>query len=298
MRRSISSVFAEKIISRMSSKQMLSDGQAYEKLLQEMLECEEVPYRLDYKFFTVDVKKEVLDGMDYYILNSESKENSNKIMYFHGGAYINQPLYWHWMFLNKFAGDTKTEIWVPIYPKIPYHNADYAYKLLIKLYEVFSDTVKDGKIIFMGDSAGGGLVLGMAQQLRDMQVKQPEELIMISPWLDVTMSSPDIKEIEANDAMLGSNGLRVCGEYWAGGRETKDPMVSPLYGDLKGLGRMTVFTGTHDILNPDSRSLLKRAEEQQIAVDFNEKECMGHVYPLWPIPEAKEAVQKIETKVV
>jgi acetyl esterase/lipase len=135
--------------------------------------------------------------------------------------------------------------------------------------------------------------MGMAQQVRDMQIRQPEELIMISPWLDVTMSSPDIKEIEEKDVMLGSNGLRVCGEYWAGGREMNDPMVSPLYGELKGLGRMTIFIGTHDILNPDSRNLLKKAETQQVTIDFNEKEFMGHVYPLWPISEAKEDIQKM-----
>jgi acetyl esterase/lipase len=298
MRRSISSILVEKIISNALGKQVITDELAYKKTIQEMLQQVEVPYELNYKRFKVDVKKEVIDGMDYYILNSDNRENRNKIMYFHGGAYLDQPIWPHWKFLNKIASNSKTEIWVPIYPKIPFHNADYAYKSLIELYKIFIESVKDGEIIFMGDSSGGGLVLGMAQQLKDRQVKQPAELIMISPWLDVSMTSPYIKEFEEKDAMLRSKGLRVCGEFWAGDKDAKDPTVSPLYGEIKGLGRMTVFIGTYDILYPDSYNLFKKAESQQITVDFNEKEYMGHVYPLWPIYEAKEVIQKIENIVV
>lgn len=298
MKRSISSILVGKVISKMPTKEKLSNLQSFEKEIQEMRKQGEVPYQLDYKKFSVNVNKAVINGMDYYILNDKGKENKNKIMYFHGGAYLNQPISLHWKLLNRIARETKTEIWVPIYPKIPYHNADYVYQLLIALYKIFSDSVQGGKIILMGDSAGGGLVLGMAQQLRELPIKQPAELIMISPWLDVTMSSPGIKEIEAKDIMLGSCGLRVCGELWAGNKETRDQMVSPLYGELKGLGRITVFTGTYDILNVDARSLLKKANDQEAAIDFNEKEYMGHVYPLLPIYEAKEVIRKIENIVI
>lgn len=278
----------------MPTKQKLTDLQLFEDEIQEMLKKGEIPYQLDYKRFTVDVKKKVINGMDYYLLNSGNQENKNKIMYFHGGAYLSQPVSLHWKMLNKIAKDTKTEIWVPIYPKIPYHDADYAYQLLMDLYMIFADSVEAGEIILMGDSAGGGLVLGMAQQLRALSLKQPAELIMISPWLDVNMYSPDIKRIEAKDVMLGSCGLRVCGKLWAGDKEANNPMVSPLYGELKGLGRMTVFTGTYDILNADARNLLNKAQNQKTTLDFNEKEYMGHVYPLLPIYEAKEVIRKIE----
>jgi acetyl esterase/lipase len=295
MKRSISSIIFDKLIAKMPMKKLLTDQQTFENALQDRLKQGEIPYQLKYKRFTVDVKEDAIAGMDYYILNPKKKKNKNKILYFHGGGYIEQPVSLHWRFLNKIARDTGTEIWVPIYPIIPYYNADYAYKSLLILYELFSASLENGNIILMGDSAGGGLVLGMAQQIRDMQLKQPADLIMISPWLDVTMSSPAIKEIEPKDVMLGSCGLGICGELWAGNKQTKDPMVSPLYGELNGLGRMTVFTGTCDILNADAHSLLKKAASQNITIDFNEKQYMGHVYPVLPIHEAKEAIRKIET---
>lgn len=295
---SLASFFVNRIIVRTARKKGLTEPELFQRRIERLLAQGEVPYQLDYKRFTVDIKKASLDGMDYYVLNSDKKENTNKIMYFHGGAFISQPAPQHWKFLNRISEDTKTEIWVPIYPKVPYHNADYAYKRLMELYKVFADSVKEGKIILMGDSAGGNMVLGMAQQIKALDMKQPSELVMISPLFDATMSSPKIKEIEPKDVMLGSYGTRKCAEIWAGDKDIRDPLVSPLYGDITGLGRMTIFTGTHDILNPDSHRFMEKVEKQQIAIDFNEKKQMQHVYPLLPIPEAKESIRKIEAIVV
>jgi len=298
MRRSISSIVVDRIISHIPGKRMTSNKLTYNKSVQAIYKRGEGAYKLTYKSFSVDVKKETIYGIEYIILNSKNNRNNrtmSKIMYFHGGAYLHQPRILHWRFLNKIAKDTAAQIWVPIYPKIPFHNAKEAYKVLMKLYAVFAETVKEEKIIFMGDSSGGGLVLGMAQQIRNRDIKQPAELIMISPWLDVTVSSPYVKDIERRDSMLSSNGLRICGEYWAGRKSKKDPMVSPLYGDIRGLGRMTVFTGTHDILYIDSYQLYKKAKQYYIAIDYIKKKYMGHIYPLWPIPEAREAIQKIES---
>lgn len=93
---------------------------------------------------------------------------------------------------------------------------NYSYKLLLELYKIFTASIKEDRIILMGDSAGGGLGLGVAQQLRRMNVKQPSELIMISPFLDAAMSSAKIDEVEPRDIMLGSYGLRRCGELQKG----------------------------------------------------------------------------------
>lgn len=298
MKRSISSIVVDRIISRIPGKRMASNKLIYKKSVQTLYMKGEGPYKLTFKSFTVDFSKKSFNGMEYYVLNSKSNSNKNKMMYFHGGAYLHQPRMLHWRFLNKIAKDTGTEIWVPIYPKIPFHSAEEAYRLLLELYKVFAESVTDGNVIFMGDSSGGGLVLGMAEQIKDMKIKQPTELIMISPWLDVTLTSPYIKDIETRDSMLSSNGLRVCGDYWAGDKEKENPMVSPLYGDISGLGRMTIFIGTHDILYVDAFNLYQKAKEQKIAIDYNKKKYMGHVYPLWPIPEAREVIQKIERIIV
>lgn len=296
--RSVASILVDKAIANTPRKKGLTEPTLFDQRINELIAKGETPYQLDYKRFTVDIKKSSLKGMDYYILNSDKKENKNKIMYFHGGAFISQPIAQHWKFLNKISEDTSTEIWVPIYPKVPYHHAEHSYQRLIELYKFFANSVDEGKIILMGDSAGGNLVLGMSQQIKALKIKQPTELIMISPYLDATLSSPEIKEIEPKDVMLGSYGTQMCAKLWAGDKDIKDPMISPLYGDITGLGQMTIFTGTHDIINPDSHRLLEKAEGLQITIDFNEEKQMQHVYPLLPIPEAKKVIRKIEAIVL
>lgn len=54
-------------------------------------------------------------------------------------------------------------------------------------------------LILMGDSAGGGFVLALAQFMKQEEVPQPSQLILLSPWLDLSLSNPNIKEIDPSD---------------------------------------------------------------------------------------------------
>jgi acetyl esterase/lipase len=65
--------------------------------------------------------------------------------------------------------------------------------------------------------------------------------------------------------------------------------VSPLFGDLTGIGRITLFSGTHDITNADAHALARRARAAQHPFDLHERPNLLHVYPLLPIPEGAEA---------
>ena len=297
--RSVASIFVDCLLIVTKRKKRLADRAVFDHRVQNLLAQGETPYELAYDKFSVDVQKAMLNGMEYYILRSDNKTNPNKIMYFHGGGFISQPIAQHWKMLNTIAGDTGAEIWVPVYPKIPYHTAAEVYPLLHKLYAMFANSVgDDGHMILMGDSAGGNMVLSMAEQLKKLPVRQPSELIMISPYLDATLPSPDTEKIDPKDLMLGIYGTHRCGELWAGETALDDPVISPLNGDINGLGFMTVFTGTHDIINPDTHRLLEKAQLLRIPMDLIEVKKMQHVYPLLPIPEAKRAIRTIEAIVM
>ncbi|WP_264079185.1 alpha/beta hydrolase, partial [Mycobacterium szulgai] len=71
-------------------------------------------------------------------------------------------------------------------------------------------------------------------------------------------------------------------EQWRGDLPVDDPRCSPLAGDLAGLGPLTVFSGTRDILNPDARALVQKAGAAGVAVDYHERSGLLHVYPLLP----------------
>ncbi len=83
--------------------------------------------------------------------------------------------------------------------------------------------------------------------------------------------------------------MHVWGEYWANGRDRHDYRLSPIYGVPDGLHDVTVFYGTDEIFVPDMRRLEAFLSGQK-NVRFFVGEGMSHVYPLFPIPEGRAAL--------
>ncbi|MDF2443616.1 MAG: hypothetical protein JWR01_1819, partial [Subtercola sp.] len=94
--------------------------------------------------------------------------------------------------------------------------------------------------------------------------------------------NPRIPEVQPTDPWLATPGGKVLAELWRGDRDLLDPVVSPLAGDLAGLGPITMFSGTRDVLNPDAHLLVEKAAAAGVELDFHEGEGQVHVYPLLP----------------
>jgi acetyl esterase/lipase len=75
-------------------------------------------------------------------------------------------------------------------------------------------------------------VLGLAQTFEEPGLPQPRRLVLISPWLDLTLSNPDLPAVEARDPWLSIAGTREAGTAWADGDDPTDPQLSPLNGPL------------------------------------------------------------------
>lgn len=103
----------------------------------------------------------------------------------------------------------------------------------------------------MRDSAGGGLTVAIAQQLRDKGITAVG-LVLISPWLDAEVSDPQQLRLEPLDRMLGIRGLREAARQYAAGLPLADPLVSPLNGSVTDLPSVTIFTSIADLLEPDT----------------------------------------------
>ncbi|QOW60392.1 alpha/beta hydrolase [Treponema pedis] len=230
-----------------------------------------------------------IDGMQVFIWNDFYNQNQKIILYIHGGSYINHAVNQHYTAVTTIAKAAGAKVIFPVYPLAPKTTYKTVYRQLNELYKEILKTSSAEKITVIGDSAGGGLALGFALYLRDTQQAQPARLVLFSPWVDVTMTNPEIKNYESTDPMLYGPYLALAGEAWAGGKENiKEPYVSPAYGNFNGIAPIITFTGTHDILYPDIlkfHSLLK-AQGVEHSVVIAEK--MNHAYALYPIPEAKQ----------
>ena len=217
------------------------------------------------------------------------------IFYCHGGAYIHDFSHFHWRFMQKLMDRTGAAIVAAGYRLAPYGTWAEAFGLILPAYTRFARAYPKRKLILMGDSAGGGLAAALALELLRRGERVPDELILLSPWMDVNTDDPAIDPFVSRDPWL-TPAVRACGRWWAGEADTKDPRVSPAYGPVERLDHVTIFAGTREILNPDSVKLFRRLDptkDNELIIGAG----MFHVYPLLPIPEARPAVERIVEKI-
>ena len=217
------------------------------------------------------------------------------ILYFHGGAYMSNLRTEHWSLIAKLITKTCATIVVPDYPLTPDSNCKETYDFIKDLFTRLITEYPSEQIVFMGDSAGGGLALGFTQQLRDENKKQPDQIIIFSPWLDVTMCNPMLERLEKEDNLLSIAGLKNAGQKYAADLDLKDFRVSPVYGDLTGLCRISLFTGTKDILNADARKLKQLMKDQNINLNYFEYPDMIHDWVIiTSLKESHDVINKVD----
>lgn len=270
------------------------------KEYQKLLEKSQAGYTLPDYARTMYHARESKELENTIVIEPKNQKSQRTIFYLHGGAYWFQPMVAHFRMLSKLAESLAAQIIMPIYPKAPYYHAEDAHKMVAQTYDKMLEklAIDPEKLTIMGDSAGGGLALSFMQVLRESKKNMPKRAILLSPWLDVTGTNPQIRSLQKKDPMLPSDRLSYCGEVYAGELSTYSPLVSPLFGDLSDLPPIDVFVGTHDILYADARGLEEQAKEEQLPIRIWSYQHMNHVFVTYPIPEAKEALTIIKNLIL
>lgn len=283
-------------LKRDKSYYKMQDDTTFQKYLDACREATDKGYQLDQSAVYGTLKEEKLYDMQVFSWNDNNTADQETIFYLAGGSYLNNPSPYHISMLKNLSERLNAKIILPIYPKAPSYTYDYAMPRLVNLYRDYY--TKNKNITLMGDSAGGGLALGLAHALTHEETPpkdlQPKHIILLSPWLDVSMSHQEIPKYENADPILSAWGLRRVGQLWARDADKMNhEYVSPKNGSFDNLAPITLFTGTREIFYPDIRDFHKTLETAKHPVKYFEKEGMNHVYPIYPIAEAKEAQDQI-----
>ena len=284
MSKSISAKFASEVLELFSMYMDKNGEKLIEKALQEGEKPSSPP--LIPKTRIEDLK----NGRVFYA-NEDSKSGIT-VFYLHGGAYFMDFALSHWKFINKLIKGADAQVIAPAYRRLPFATWQEAFDLIIPLYKEYCETHPDQKIILMGDSAGGGLAAALAEQFKADGIRLPDELILLSSWVDISMENEQIKEYEPRDPFLPMSQLVMCAEYWRGELDIHDRRVGPIYGDVKGIRNVTAFVGTCELFYPDVTKFFGMLDEDP-SNELIVGEEMNHVYPLFPIEEAGPAVEKI-----
>ncbi len=249
----------------------------------------EMPSSFKRKFI---VKSHEIDRHIIWTISPKSNSTDQVVLYLHGGAYLYGLSGEYWTMIEEMIHHTKATYIIPDYPLVPEFTATDVHGFVQKVYDWVAESRDVSKITFLGDSAGAGLVLGFTHTLMIERKKLPKQVIALSPWLDVSLDNPDIAEIENKDPLLSSKGLKLVGKAYAGEWNTKDPRISPIYGNFKGFPPITVFISTYDILYADVEKWRNQISDHDIQISFNVYPKLFHDWLIVPILKESQLVLK------
>ncbi|MET7992144.1 alpha/beta hydrolase [Amycolatopsis sp. NPDC005232] len=232
------------------------------------------------------VDRTTFESWPVFTLSPPGGGSRGTIFYLHGGGHATELSPLHWSFLVKLVTATGWSAVVPVFPLAPTATHRDVQPVLKRLYE----KQPEGRVAIVGDSSGGGLALALAQALA--KDRRPEQLILLSPWLDATMENPEIAVLEPVDPFSTKAGMVRFARQFAGADPLSSPSLSPVRGPLEDLGRITVFAGSVDILTPDARVLRDQAGPGT-TVDLREYPGKTHMWMLLSEPDGAAIVEEI-----
>lgn len=234
---------------------------------------------------TTRVSRRDVDGWPIFEVEPLGTDPEHTVVYLHGGCYVFEIDPVHWALIGRLAVEASVRVVVPIMPLAPAGTASTVVPRVADLVAAYDPAT----VSLVGDSSGGGMALAVAMALRDRESAPLHHVVLISPWLDISGTDPRLAEIAPRDPWLAVPGTHAAGALYRAELGEGDWRVSPIYGSLEGIGPVTMFSGTRDILNADAHRLLPLAADAGLDLDFHEGPGMIHNYPILPMPEGDAA---------
>ena len=202
-------------------------------------------------------------------------------MFLHGGSYVFGPVVGQWEHFASLCARTGYAGLVIDYRKAktaPYPAAVNDAKTVLKtIYE--EGWLKVGRWALIGDSAGGGLSAVVCRQMIDENGPVPICMVLMSPWVNMVHTHPDIPKIEAKDPFISLRSINRSAALYASGTPLDNPNLSPVNAELKGMPPMLIIAGGIDALVPDMRIYVDKLLKAGVDVEYLEEPEGVHVYP-------------------
>jgi epsilon-lactone hydrolase len=238
-----------------------------------------------------DVRTEDIAGFPVYTITARGWAAERTLLYLHGGGFTMPIDPVHVRYATTLARGLRARVVMPDYPPAPEHSWRDSHE---PIADLAARAATREPVVLVGDSAGGGYAVAVAMTLRDRGGPTATRMVLHAPWVDLTMSSPEIPEYAARDPWLFPGKAEVWGRWWAGRTDDLDrPEVSPALGDLRGLPPALMFYGTRDLLAPGCRLLARRATKAGWPLTTVEEPDAIHVYSIMPgLPESRRALRR------
>ncbi|MEO4150160.1 alpha/beta hydrolase [Acinetobacter pittii] len=238
-------------------------------------------------------KKQTIAQVPTVHIQPKTTQSGLGILYLHGGGYVVGSSKSHTKLAAQIGHAAQAQVWLPEYRLAPEHPSPAAIEDAVAVYKALLAQGQDPKkLVIAGDSAGGGLSLSTAIAIRDAGLPLPAALVLLSPWVDLSLSGNTMK---AQDAMLSENWLAWCAKNYCGQKSATDATCSPLYADLTGLPPVLIHVGTEEVLLDDAKRLAGQTEKYGIPTNLRVYDRVGHVFQFHAgiLNESNDSIERI-----
>lgn len=217
------------------------------------------------------------------------------VFYIHGGAFVAGSPVTHAAMLGRISKLSGVEVCAPRYrllqeapfPAAP-DDARAAWAALMAL------GYRPEDVVIGGDSAGGGLALGLLARLL-AEGQRPAGLFALSPWTDLTLSGESLATLGPRDPVLPVERMAEVRDLYLAGADPADPRASPLFAHFPGAPPVLIQVGAEEALLSDSQRIAERLRAEGGAVDLDPWPGCLHVWQMgdgW-LPESRAALRKV-----
>ena len=232
-------------------------------------------------------KEHKFENFDGAWIIPKDERRRGVILYLHGGGYVSGDLEYAKGFASTLAHECGIRVFAPAYRLAPEHKFPAALEDCLEAYQyLISKGHAPEQITLCGESAGGGLCYALCVLLREARIPMPGGIIAVSPWTDLTASGRSYEDNKDRDPSMSKNMLDFYADSYTDSR--RDPLVSPLFANLKGMPPSLIFAGGDEIMLDDARSIHEKLQKSDCRSQLVIAPERWHGYLLYNLRESAE----------
>jgi epsilon-lactone hydrolase len=200
------------------------------------------------------------------------------LLFLHGGGYVMGSSHTHQWLAAQIAIRIRATAFVLDYRLAPEHPYPAALHDALSAYRALLAGTRPTSLALGGTSAGAGLALACLLAARHAGEPMPAAAVLMSPWVDLALTGPSIRERADRDPVLSLDKLGRYRDHYLAGANPTTPLASPLYGQMGGLPPLLIQVGTEEILYDDAARLAERLRNARIEARFEPEPGMTHAF--------------------
>jgi monoterpene epsilon-lactone hydrolase len=222
------------------------------------------------------------------------------LLYMHGGGFVFGSLISHRAMVARLACAAGARAFSVDYRLAPEHPFPAALEDCANAFHgLLTDGWKAGQIVVAGDSAGGNLALALILALRNEGAPLPAAAVCISPVTDMLWTGASMRAKAGVDPIFPAGASAPLGSIihseYIGSADPRNPLISPLYGDMHGMPPVLFHVGEDEVLLDDSVRQAERARAAGGRAELVVWKGMWHVFQAFApfVPEASQSIRQI-----